>query len=326
VESFYGGRTRILTELRNQYGPAFRDAYKRSIELTKILEMENLEKSNIELRNIPEQRSSPIYAKVEFQKIVLDEGSASHPLLRKEALTQTKMYLGQELDELGGALERSNVDKRFVHAFRKIRTLIDFEDDAGAINLGLQARAVGQMVKSVEQELSDVLVLQISSTLTHTSYFASQYQDWVNFVRNARDYPARAVVDNAIDRALEDMNRTLSSYPDSVDSRIPESIRFISALLGGDPVDRQNAIYAGVRGFENICIVAARFAYEQAVFYLRDSGSKARPTLVKVGAAVIVALTLSIVADFMPVITKAPELSWILENLPRLERINQIFK
>ena len=326
IEFFYDGNKRIFTALRNEYGPGFKEAYKRSVELTKILSMGNLMARDIALKNVPNQRSSPIYAKIENQKIVLDEGAALRPLLHKEALAQTKNYLKRELAELGQALDQSNVDKRFVQTFKKIQELIEFEDDAGAISLGLQTRAAGEVFRGVQHELSDVLALQISSILTHTSYFVSQYEDWVDFLRNAREYPARKFVEDAIDRAIEDVSSTLLSNSESVDVRIPELFAMISTLLKGDSVDRQNALFAGIRGFENICIVASKYAYEQALAYVRDAGNKARPTLVKIGAAVIIVLGLSLVADFMPVITKAPELHWILENLPQLERINQLLK
>ncbi len=278
------------------------------------------------LKNVPAQRASPIYAKIENQKIVLDEGATLHPLLQKDALQNARVHLKHQLEDLASVLDDSNVDKRFVRAFKQLSLLVVFEDDAGVINLGLQTNLIIAMTKGLESEISEVLSLQISSTLTNVSHYASQYKDWVDFTRNARDYPARNAIETEIDKAIENLERTLSSSSEVVDAKIPASFVLIGQLLKGDANDRRNAMYASIRGFENICIAASKYAYEQAVAYLQDAGAKARPTLVKIGAALIVALSLSIVADFMPVITKAPELHWILENLPQLEKISRILK
>ena len=111
-----------------------------------------------------------------------------------------------------------------------------------------------------------------------------------------------------------------------MDQRIPESIRLITILLKGTREDRINAVYAGVRGVENICISTVKYAYDQAIQLLKDSGNKARPTLVRLGAAAIIGIALTVISTFMPVIKNASELNWIIENLPRIEKIAHILK
>jgi hypothetical protein len=106
-------------------------------------------------------------------------------------------------------------------------------------------------------------------------------------------------------------------------------IGFIRNLFPDDNsrmVTALNAIYAGVRGVENICISAIKYAYEQAILVLQDAGSKARPTLVKIGAVAIIAVALAVISNSMPIIKSASELNWILENLPQIEKISRILK
>jgi hypothetical protein len=325
VSALFGHRKKILTEMRVGFGTAFVDAYKYSNELIRLIDAEELD-SEFSPDNIPEQSPSAIYAKVEDKKIVLDEGAGLHPLLRPGALEQTRAYLMQEVEVISIELEKSNVDRRFVNTFKILRGRLSFQDDAGAISLGLHVRAILQILKSVQDEISDILTAQLAANLTHISYFASQYQDWVDFVRNAQTYPGRELVEGEIEKAIENLNITLGSNPETVDKRIPESFHLFTKLLDGDVDDRRNAIYATVRGFENICIATIRFVYAEAVQFLKDSTNKARSTLVNVAAATIVVLTLALIADFMPVIKSAPELNWLLENLPRLEKISNLFK
>jgi hypothetical protein len=323
---FHDARPRVLTTMRARVGAGFVKIYKNSRTLREVLNRVVLEEVALERIEIPEQQSSPIYTKVESDRIVLDAGRALHPFLRREAVTETRRYLRRELSELNESLGNSNVDPRFLAAFNKLKGFIDFEDDAGAISFGLHVRSVARLAIKLEDELSDVLNVQIASTLTHASYFASQYKDWVEFLHNAQQYPARANIENEIDKALDDVTATLTENPETVDERIPHSIQLISGLLKGSTEDRTNAIYAGVRGVENICIVSIKFAYNEALRLLQDAGIKARPALVRIGAAVIVGLALTVISNFLPVIKNASELNWILENLPRIENLQRILK
>jgi hypothetical protein len=54
---------------------------------------------------------------------------------------------------------------------------------------------------------------------------------------------------------------------------------------------------------------------------LQDSGAKARPALVRIGAALIIGVAINVISNFLPVIKNAPELNWILENLSKIEKI-----
>jgi hypothetical protein len=325
VDSMFDyAKPQFLTTMRSVGGRTFVNAYKRSVELRKMLELESSDDLNLEPIDVPNQQPSPIYAKIEENKIVLDLGHSLRPLLDRGALENSRKYLKGELAALSDTLTNSNIDRRFVGVFLNLNRLIDFKDDAGAIALGLHVRAVGHLMRAIEHEVSDVIALQISSILTHIGYFAAQYKDWIEFLTNAQHYPARETIEEGIDQALESLCDTLIAHAASVDQRIPDSIRLISQLLKGTREDRANAIYAGVRGFENICIVAVRYAYDQAVAFVRDAGSTARPTLVKIAAGTIILVALSMIADFLPVIRSAPELNWILENLPRFEKIQRI--
>lgn len=282
--------------------------------------------NDIEITGVPTQSPSPIYVRINENRLTLDTGRHLHPLLRPDAISQTRAYLESELSVIEQSLETSNVDRRFTQAFSRLRDLLRFEDDAGAINLGLHTRTVALMLVKVENEIADILVAQISSSLTTLSHFAAQYKDWIDFIRNAQQYPARDGVDVAIEPSIARVVETMQGKQESVDERIPVSFRMLQKLLEGDKTDRTNAIYAAVRGFENVCIAAVRFAYDQTVELLKDAGKKARPTLVALAAVGIVAVTLKIVADFLPVIRNAPELNWILENLSRIEKIGEILK
>jgi hypothetical protein len=276
--------------------------------------------------DLPAQQPSPIYTKIEEGRMVLDAGRHLHPFLRGEVIDETRRYLQRELSDLGEALRTSNVDRRYVSSFDRLVELIGFRDDAGAISFGLHVRTLSALTKQIENELSEILVVKIGSTLTHAAYFASQYKDWVEFLQNAQSYPSRQVVEDEIEGALNSVADVLAKSPQSVDEEIPESIRFISALLKGDSEDRVSAIFAGVRGVENICISAIRYAYDEAIHLVQDAGKKARPTLVRIGALAIIGVALAVISNFMPVIKSASELNWILENLPRIERISKILK
>jgi hypothetical protein len=182
------------------------------------------------------------------------------------------------------------------------------------------------LTKKIEPEVSEILAIQIGAALTHAGYFASQYKDWVDFIQNAQNYPPREAVESAIDSALEKVAAGLAHRSETVDERIPESIRLILTLLNGPKEDRVNAIYGGIRGVENICVATVKFAYDQAILLLQDAGKKARPTLVRLGAIAIIGVALMIISDFMPVIKSAPELNWIIENLSNIKRIDSILK
>lgn len=323
---FPNDRSRMVTVLRSRFGASFSALFKNSVALLKLMENGVSELSVLEPIDIPEQRASPIYTKVEAERLTLDSGHPLHPFLRKEGVDETRKYLRQQLAELSATLRESNVDRKYVEAFSKLVELIGFEDDAGAISFGLHVRLISHLTKGIEGELSDVLIVQIASTLTHSAYFASQYKDWVEFLHNAQAYPSRQVVETDIEAVLDSVASALSESSESVDERIPESIRFISRMLKGAREDRINAIYAGVRGLENICISTIKYAYEQAILFLQDAGSKARPTLVRLGAVAMIRVALAVISNSMPLIKNATELNWILENLPRIEKLKHILK
>ncbi|MGY3651624.1 hypothetical protein ACVWW2_006915 [Bradyrhizobium sp. LM4.3] len=315
----------ILTVLRREYGRALTELYKDTLTLQKLLEAAStVQDIELEPLSLPEQKSSPIYTKVENERIVLDSGHALHPFLQKEAIAQTRAYLRKELSELESTLRGSNVDRKYVEAFSRLQTLIDFKDDSGAISFGLHVKLISNITGKIESELSDVLSVQISSTLTHSAYFAAQYKDWVEFLQNAQSYPSRESIDAKIDDALAQVEKTLFENPENVDKRIPQSFQMVRDILSASPEDRKQAIYAGVRGVENVCIAAIAYAYEQAKRLTQDSASKARPALVRLGAGAIIMIALSVISNFMPVIKNAAELSWILDNLPKIEKIGKI--
>jgi hypothetical protein len=81
-----------------------------------------------------------------------------------------------------------------------------------------------------------------------------------------------------------------------------------------------------VRSVENFCIATIRYSYDQALRFLQDAGSSARPKLVKMGAAAILLIAVGVIADFMPVIVSASDLNWILENMHNIEKIGRILK
>jgi hypothetical protein len=306
-------------------GPSVLNTYKDAVALEKILSA-SLVADDFTPTNVPEQKPSPIYAKVEGQKIVLDSGRALQPLLSVNSLSQTRKYLKDEVVQLIDALESSNVDRRLTFEFSKLSGLIEFGDDAGAIILGLHTKKVMHMASKIEQEVSAVLAVQISSTLTQLSHFASQYLDWVEFLRNAAQYPARQAVEGLIDASVEKFIGVLAENSDNVDERIPATVKLIENSLVEDRETRTGAIYAAVRGFENICIVAVKFAFEQVVALLRETAEKVRSYSAKILAAAIVTLAIGIIGSFMPVIKAAPELNWVLENLPKIEKIKELIK
>jgi hypothetical protein len=318
-------RKGILTDLRYAYGRSFSELYKNSLSLKKLLEAgPAFEEPEIVSLVLPDQQSSPIYAKVEDNRVVLESGQPLHPLLRKEAVNETRQYLQKELSELDKALKASNIDRKYVEAFSRLRELIQFKDDAGAIAFGLHVKMISHLTARIEEEMSEVLNIQISSTLTHAAYFAAQYKDWMDFVQNAQNYPSRDIIESEIERALADVTSTLESNSVTVDERIPETIRLLLRVLSGTSEDRIQAVYAGVRAVENFCIAAIRYSYEQAKRLVQDAASKSRPAIVNIGAAAIILITLDVISNFMPVIKNASELSWILENLPKIERIGKI--
>jgi hypothetical protein len=318
--------SRMVTVLRSNFGAALSTLFKNTVALTRLMENGVSEESSIDAIAIPDQQPSPIYTKVEADRIVLDEGHPIHAFLRKGAVDETRNYLRKELVELGETLKTSNLDRKYVETFLKLTELINFKDDSGAISFGLHVRLVSSLTKEIERELSEILTVKIGATLTHSAYFASQYKDWVEFLANAQAYSSRQSVENSIEAVMSDVTILLEKNSQSVDERIPQSLRFISMMLKGTQEDRKNAIYAGVRGLENICISALKYSYEQALLLIQDAGRKARPTLVRVGAVTIVALALALISNSMPLIRTAPELGWILENLPRIEKLGRVLR
>jgi lysyl-tRNA synthetase, class I len=276
--------------------------------------------------NVPDQKPSPIYAKIEGQKIVLDSGRTLQPLLSLNSIERTRHYLKEELIQLVDALQSSNVDRRLTFEVSKLSNLVEFEDDAGAIVLGLHTRKVGSMALQIEQEISSVLTVQVSSTLTQISHFASQYKEWIDFLRNAAQYPAKEAVEGSIDRSVEKFVDVLAANPANVDTRIPATVRLIENALSQRNETRAGAIYAAIRGFENVCIVAVKFAFDQVLSLLKETGGKLRDYTAKTVAATIIVLTLGMIGSFMPVIRAAPELNWILENLPKIEKLKDLLK
>ena len=240
---------RMVTELRNHFGKSLSQLYKNSIVLKKLLDAAApSDDINIVPLILPDQQSSLIYTKVEHDRVVLDSGHPLHPFLRKEAIAETRQYLRDELAEIDKALKTSNVDRKYVEAFSQLSELIRFKDDAGAISFGLHIKMISHLTKKIEEELSEILNVQIASTLTHSAYFASQYKDWMEFVHNAQSYPPRDAIENRIEAALADVTETLQSNPHTVDERIPHSISVLLLMLSdGNAEDRMQAIYAGVR-------------------------------------------------------------------------------
>ena len=273
--SLYPGHKRgFLTPLRKEYGRTLTELYKDSLALIELIELVGqLPNSELEPLVLPEPRPSPIYTKVENDRIVLDSGRALFPFLRKEAISQTREYLRKELSELEKTLQGCEYKQRPVDAFSRLQSLLHFEDDAGAIAFGLHVRLLSNLTNKIENELSDVLNIHIASTLTHAAYFASQYKDWVEFVQNAHTYPSRDAINDFIDSALTQVEETLSEEShEHVDERIPQSLRLIRSVLNGNADDRKQAIYAAVTGVENLCIAAITYSYQQAKTLVRDFG------------------------------------------------------
>jgi hypothetical protein len=201
--------SRILTTLRGQIGKSFTELYKDTRVLIRLCDVVLAVDSNIEPLKLPDQKPSPIYTKIEKDRVVLDAGRALHPFLRKEGINETRRYLKTELVKVFEALDASNVDQRYVDAFKALTALINFKHDAGAISFGLHVRMVSQLTQKIEAELSDILNTQIAATLTHASYFASQYKDWMDFIHYAQNYPSSEAVEKQIDQALANVTITL---------------------------------------------------------------------------------------------------------------------
>jgi hypothetical protein len=223
-------------------------------------------------------------------------------------------------------LQSSNVDRRLTLEISKLSILLEFEDDSGAIILGLHTKKVSNMASQIEHEISPVLTVQVSSTLTQVSHFASQYKDWIDFLRNAAQYPAMQAIEGSIDSSVGKFANVLAANPANVDERILTTVKLIENSLTDGTEIREGAIYAAVRGFENICIVAVKFAFDQVIALLKETGEKLRRYAATTIAAAIVVLTMGMIGSFMPVIKAAPELNWILENLPKIEKLRDLIK
>ena len=322
---FLQARPKFITAMRARGGTSFVKAYKAAQVLEKILDA-SLVVDDLSPINVPDQKPSPIYAKIEGQKIVLDSGRTLQPLLSINSIERTKSYLKEELVQLVDSLQSSNVDRRLTFEVSKLLKLMEFEDDSGAIVLGLHTRKVSSMSLQIEHEISSVLAVQISSTLTQISHFASQYKDWIDFLRNASQYPAREAVEGSIDLSIEKFVEVLAAHPANVDDKIIETVKLIEGSLADGSEIRSGAIYAAVRGFENVCIVAVKFAFDQMLALLKETGEKLRNYAAKTIAAAIIVLTMGMIGSFMPVIRAAPELNWILENLPKIEKLKELIK
>jgi hypothetical protein len=322
---FSDSRPRFLTSMRAAGGRTFLRAYKDAVSLEKILDA-SLSDDELVPTNVPDQKPSPIYAKIEGSKIVMDSGRTLQPLLSVHSLERTRLYLKGELLQLIESLQASNVDRRLIVEIFKLGELLKFEDDAGAIVLGLHTKKVIQMALQIEHEISAVLGVQVSSTLTQLSHFAAQYKDWIEFLRNAAQYPAKQAVEGSIDGAVERFVEVLAANPDNVDRRIPATVKLIEGSLSEDSEIRSGAIYAAVRGFENVCIVAVKFAFDQVIALLKETTEKVRNYSAKILAVTIVTLAIGMITSFMPVIKAAPELNWVLENLPKIEKIRELIK
>ena len=129
--------------------------------------------------------------RIQDSKIVPDEGHSAIPLLRESAIRSTREYLKSEIDRVTNLLIKSNLDPKFQEVFSKLRSLVEFEDDAGAISLGLHARMVSNMLPPLEEEISALLFMQVSAVVIGISSFASQYRDWIDFTQNALNYPPK---------------------------------------------------------------------------------------------------------------------------------------
>jgi hypothetical protein len=167
---------------------------------------------------------------------------------------------------------------------------------------------------------------QGSSTLTQVSHFASQYKDWIDFLRNAAQYPAMQAIEGSIDSSVGKFADVLAANPTNVDEGILATVKLIESSLSDGTEIRSGAIYAAVRGFENICIVAVKFAFDQVIALLKETGEKLRNYAATTIAAAIIVLTIGMIGSFMPVIRAAPELNWILDNLPKIEKLRDLIK
>jgi hypothetical protein len=145
-------------------------------------------------------------------------------------------------------------------------------------------------------------------------------------LRNAAQYPAKQAVEEIIDVSVEKFVAVLAENSNNVDERIPATIKLIEGSLDEDGETRAGAIYAAVRGFENVCIVTVKFAFDQVVALLKETTDKTRSYSAKILAVAIVTLAIGIISSFMPVIKVAPELNWVLENLPKIEKIRELIK
>jgi hypothetical protein len=118
----------------------------------------------------------------------------------------------------------------------------------------------------------------------------------------------------------------LAANPANVDGKIIETVELIEGSLRDDGEIRAGAIYAAVRGFENVCIVAVKFVFDQVLALLKETGERLRSYTARTIAATMIVLTAGMIASFMPVIKAAPELNWILENLPKIEKLKELIK
>jgi hypothetical protein len=105
IESFYQQHRRgLLTPLRRDYGRSLTELFKNTLQIRKLIVSDAMRGAAIEPEiapiDLPDQRSSPIYTKIENDRIVLDAGHRLHPFLRKEAISQTRSYLREEFSEL----------------------------------------------------------------------------------------------------------------------------------------------------------------------------------------------------------------------------------
>ena len=323
---FLNARPRLLTTMRKVGGTTFVNAYKDAQSLEGILDASLVASDEFSPINVPDQKPSPIYAKIDGQKIVLDLGRSLQPLLSANSIEKTKSYLKAELIQLVDSLQSSNVDRRLTLEISKLSILLEFEDDSGAIILGLHTKKVSNMASQIEHEISPVLTVQVSSTLTQVSHFASQYKDWIDFLRNAAQYPAMQAIEGSINSSVGKFANVLAANPANVDERILTTVKLIENSLTDGTEIREGAIYAAVRGFENICIVAVKFAFDQVIALLKETGEKLRRYAATTIAAAIVVLTMGMIGSFMPVIKAAPELNWILENLPKIEKLRDLIK
>ena len=133
---FPNDKSRMLTTLVGRRVQPSRSYTKIHLNYPELLKFAFREDSTLEKIDLPEQKSSPIYTKIESNRVVSDSGHGLHPFLRSEAVAETRAYLRRELTDLCKVLRSSNVDRKYAEAFAKFPSLIIFNDDAGAISFG----------------------------------------------------------------------------------------------------------------------------------------------------------------------------------------------